>query len=397
MSTVGSDLTSSFTIKELTGDKRTLILRGRGLPYRPFELSGSQRKSVDWYPGSPIGTLQVFGAREEPTTISGAWKDKFLGGEAGTSASAELSSEGPGLSDAEAAELGVAAGESISISNQVFVTVRDLVAVVDDMRRKGQEVEVTWLNQVRRGIIDKFVAKWMTGSDVDWEWTFEWTSQGESLSEIAMKSDASDLGDLPNKVQVKVDELTEDSAELVPQAGDRFADVSVDLQEAGAKLQELTDQLTDMVVQAASTISEPGESVRRAIGIMNGLKLEAELLRDIAQDTADGIALDRTEATSFGVVLAQRMSIKTQARAATSLVHMAAREEARLLGVLNADVVRVFQARDDQDLRDVSQTFFDTPDQWRALMLFNRMSSSRLVAGQIVFVPSRPTEGRRDG
>ena len=64
MATTVNDLVSFFQVEELTGDKRVLRLSGRALPYRPFELSGTQRHSVEWYPGSPIGTLQVYGAKE---------------------------------------------------------------------------------------------------------------------------------------------------------------------------------------------------------------------------------------------------------------------------------------------------------------------------------------------
>lgn len=382
MAEMGSELVTAFTIRELTGDKRTLILKERALPYRPFDLTGTQRNSIEWYPGSPIGTMQVYGAAEQPTTITGAWKDKFLDGSPGT-APAEVSGFSTfGLDN----EFG-----GNDTFQQVLRTSRELVALVDDMRRKGQEVEVTWLNQVRRGLIDRFQTKWQTGHDVDWELGFVWISQGESLEDIAMESDASDLGDLPNRVQGFVDRLSENPSELVPQAGDRFADVSVSMQEAGAKLQELTNELTDMVTEAAGAVTAPGEAMRRAVGILDGLKLSAELLWEIATDTADAIALDASELQSFGRTLAQRVSVRERADAATELRNMAAREQSRLLNMSATSVVKIFQARDGQDLRDVSTAFFGNPDEWRSLMLYNRLSTSILSAGQVVFVPARPT------
>lgn len=382
MAEMGSELTTAFTIRELTGDKRTLVLRERALPYRPFELTGTQRNSIEWYPGSPIGTMQVYGASEQPTTISGAWKDKFLDGSPGN-APAEVSGA--------TSEIVEGYGEAIAISNDVLRTARELVALVDDMRRKGQEVEVTWLNKVRRGLIDRFTEKWQTGHDVEWELAFVWISQGESLSDIAMESDSSDLGDLPNRVQSFVDKLSDNANELVPQAGDRFADVSVSMQEAGAILQQMTDELTDMVVEAAGAVTAPGEAMRRAIGILDGLKLSAELLWEIATDTADAIALDASELKSFGQTLAQRVDVRERADAATEIRNMAAREQSRLLNMSATGTLRIFQARDGQDLRDVSTTFYGGPDEWRSLMLYNRLRTSVLAAGQVVFVPARPT------
>lgn len=390
-SSVVNDLATTFQIKELTGDQRTLVLRDRALPYRPFELSGSQRNTIEWYPGSPIGTLQVYGSKEETTVCNGQWKDKFLAGSAGT-APAEVGRADTIGVQTLIDDIGQSIqAEVIDSQARVLRTAIDLCTLVDDIRRKGQEIEVTWLNQVRRGIIERFTTRWETGHDVAWEIAFVWISQGESLSDIAFKSDASDLADLPNKMQSLMDEEFAAEAAVVPQAGDRFADINGALQEAGAELQRLTDDLTDMVVQASATITAPGEAVRRAVGILDGLKLTAELWWEIACDTADGVSLDLTELLSFGEVLAQRGELRERAGAANEMRNLAAREQAKLLSSLNADVIRVFQARDGQDLREVSLTFFGTPDEWRSLMLFNNLTTSQLSAGQVVFVPQRPS------
>jgi hypothetical protein len=374
-SSVVNALATTFQIKERTGDKRTLALRGRALPYRPFELSGTQRHSVEWYPGSPIGTLQVYGAKEEPTTISGAWKDVFLGAPADFDSAAATISSAPSVSDTEL---------------DILVTARELVNLVDDMRRKGQELEVTWLDQIRRGILERFTVRWLTGHDCEWEIAFVWISQGESLSDIRMESDVSDLGDLPNRSQNHVDALSGDSAELVPQSGIRFSDIATDLSESANKLQEMTDELTDAVAQASGAVTEPGESLRRMAGILGGLKLQAEAFVGTVENTADGILLDLGELTSFGHVLAQRGEIRERSRASMDLRNLAAREEQRLLDTIRSEIVRIFQAREDQDLRDVSLSFYDTPEEWRSLMVYNRLSSSQLAAGQVVFVPARP-------
>lgn len=395
MSTIGSDLTSSFTIRELTGDKRSLTLRERALPYRPFELRGRQRNAVDWYQGSPVGTLQVFGASEEPTTISGAWKDKYLGGVPG-SAAAELASDGPGgsmmISDGQG---GTIESEIISTNSSVIQSTRELVELVDDMRRKGQEVEVTWLNKTRRGIIDMFTERWMTGHDCEWEIVFVWISQGEDLNSISMQSDASDLGDLPNMVQSRVDETVDDVASLVPQSGDRFAEIGASLSNATNRLQEFAEELTDMVSQSASMVTAPGQAVRRTVGILDGLKFEAENMRMITERMGDAVCLDATELQSFGESLRDRARLRERGNSAGAITNLAAREQSKLLANVDGDVLRIFQARDGQDLREVSRVHYGTTDEWRSLMIYNRLTTSRLTAGQVVFVPARPTDGGR--
>ncbi len=401
MAETGSNLTTAFVIKERTGDARTLTLRERALPYRPFELSGTQRNSIDWYPGSPIGVAQVYGAKEEPTTINGQWKDKFLAyvdtrTQLVELAPASLSYSGPsGIKD----DFG---DEVISVTDRNIQTARELVKVVDDMRRKGQEVEVSWLDQTRRGIIERFTVKWTTGHDCEWELAFAWISQGESLQDIALVNPATGIADIPNKVQDKLDVInSQDTAELVPQAGSRFSDIASSLQDVGANIQDFADQLTDAVVSASGDITAHNEALKRISGILDGIKLEADLLSEIAEETADGVALDSGAISSinstlrtFGQILFTRAEIRDRSEASKQLRNLAAAEQAAIIKKINPSVVAVFQAREGQDLRFVSQTFYGTPDEWRSLMVFNNLLDSGLHAGQVIFVPASPTKGR---
>lgn len=403
MATTGSDLSTSFTIKEISGaiaTRRTLVLRERALPYRPFELSGTQRNTIDWYPGSPIGTLQVYGAKEEPTTINGQWKDKFLAANRfdlssfdNAPAVLNIGSATPTFDENN----DIVSGQSTDILDSA----RALTKLVDDMRRKGQEVEVTWLDQIRRGIIERFTVKWATGHDCEWELAFAWTSQGESLQDVTFINPATDLADIPNEVQARIDRINiQDTAELVPQAGTRFADVASVLNNVGARIQDFADQLTDAVASASSAISQPSEALQRVAGILDGIKLSANLLSEIAEEGADGVTLDSGAISSindtihsFGKILFTRAEIRDRSDASVSLRNVAASQQAILLKRINNNVVSVFQAREGQDLRYVSQAYYDTPDEWRSLMVYNNLSSSGLQAGQVIFVPASPQKG----
>lgn len=385
-----NDLVTAFKIRELTGPKRVVTLRERALPYRPFELSGEQRNSVDWYNGSPVGTVQVFGAKENQTTIAGAWKDIFLG--QGGTPMAELDDTGAQVTDDS---------DSSSSTASAITTARDLADAVDSIRRGGQEIEVTWLGHVRRGILEKFTQKWQTGHDVDWEITFTWSSQGEDLDDVAFRDDtASDLHDLPNKVHAEMSELAIDSSEVVPQAGDRAADLSVAIGEATDTIFDLGAELTDAVASVGQVLTQPNEALFRVAGILDGIKLRSDQLAIQLCDIADGVALDgggewalNAVAQTFGALLGSRADNRARARSATSLRDVAAREQYAILNRLTSSVVQVFQARDGQDLRQVSQQFYGTPDGWRGLMIYNRLSGSGLVAGQVVLVPAQPPDG----
>lgn len=392
MSEVGSTLQTAFTIRELSGQKRSLRLRERALPYRPFELSGEQRNSVEWYNGSPVGTVQVYGAKEGQTTVTGAWKDMYLISDTRGSAPAEVDQSGFEVVD------GV---EALASSSTALTTARALTKVVDSIRRAGQEVEVTWLDQVRRGVLEKFTQKWHNGHDVDWEIMFTWSSQGEDLGDVAFRDDtASDLHDLPNKVHAELVDVLTDTSEVVPQAGDRAADLASTLDVSAGDIADLSDELTDTVSTLASVQTTANDALTRVAGILDGIKLKCDALSQQFSDIADGIALDSGSesiinevASTFGQVLAVRADNRDRAAACTRLRDLAAREQHALLTRVTSTIIRAFQARDNQDLREVAQLYYGSPDAWRGLMVYNRLTSSELVAGQVVFVPAQPPDG----
>src|SRR5262245_12238919 len=139
-----------FTVQELSGDGRTLELTSRALPYRPFTLEGEHRVEVTWYPGNPVGTAQVLGAKETTTSINGWWKDRFLG------------------------DVDVSAPALASVDGTPITSARQLAETVDDIRRKGQLLEVVWNHLARRGFITSFRQTWHTIKDLEWEIEFTW-------------------------------------------------------------------------------------------------------------------------------------------------------------------------------------------------------------------------------
>lgn len=384
MATV-DDLATAFVIRELTGSEREVRLTGRALPYRPFELSGKQRSDIAWYPGSPIATLQVLGASEEPTTIRGVWKDKFLGGDIPVGQQASLST---------ATQEFLEGVEVIVVSDERIRTAREICRIIDDIRRQGQEVEVTWLDQVRRGILDRFTQRWLTGHDVEWEIQFSWISQGESFAEIESQDAALDLWDVPSMIQDGVDEVGLDplgTPDWLSRTGDRFANVASEINQLAVRLQEGADDLASATSQSIALVTAPFEAARRVAGALDSVKLTAGQVYDTLQSAGDSIVFNA--AYDFGVALALRLSVRVQSRAAAGVRDTAAAQQRRVLDRMGNELVAVFQATEGQDLREISFEAYGTPDEWRALMIYNRFTSSLLVAGQVVFVPAQPPQG----
>ena len=176
---------TAFVITELTGEKRTITMKGRGLPKRPFTLSGSMRTDLSWYAGSPEGTLQIMGASLDPTTISGKWSDKFLSifseeedvqAAFGTDHIAGQPVRFENDRQDTAAPVTISGGGVGEGAPAGFDSVGELANKIDEIRRQGQILEVKWGRQLRRGILQKFTQNWHTTQDLEWEMVFQWMS-----------------------------------------------------------------------------------------------------------------------------------------------------------------------------------------------------------------------------
>lgn len=355
-----------FIIRELTGDARTLRLAGRSLPARPYSLAGEQRESTAWYPGAPVATMQVLGAMEDDTQIGGWWKDRFLGSRT---------------------------EEAASLNGTPVITAVDLVAVVDDIRRKGQMVQVVWMHTARTGLLKRVSQKWHNAHDVEFELTFKWIARDED--DVATQLGQSEV-DLSDKVRVSTGDVNAFQAALDAPLGTNplalqgsFGSALNLLQGAVLDAQAAVQGALDgvlmpfsatrrlvaafgfMVSTAGDTIEQAYSRVDRATHVFEGLKELADIL--------------------VGEVLTATVENRRITRAARAARHNAARAQAQALRQVDPALNSVIVARDGDDLRRVSTDFYGTPDEWQGLARFNHLSSSRLSAGQVVLIPRDPS------
>lgn len=368
-----------FEIVELTGAKRTLRLAGRALPYKPYMLTGTQRVELTWYPGNPEATAQVLGAKEEPSSVRGFWKDRFIS-ELSTNASAEELRSPPATLD-----------------DEPLSTVTQLVETVDQLRRAGQLMEVSWLRTVRRGFLTKFTQTWITVHDCEWEMEFTWVSQ--DLGEFGLVEAEVDLstvvstgqGDSQALTDALDDALTESLASRT--LGGVIDEVTSGIDKFQTSVRDLEDTLTGML---DATLA-PLDAAARVLTINQFLAQEAnDLIDTLYSRTFESMAaisdlgngtVDYSQVTvgqSTGVA-ALRARMVVNARTARG---NAARNAALVARRVSPDLARSFLAPQDMDLRDVSREFFGTSDEWQRIARFNGLSSSRLVAGQQILVPS---------
>ena len=375
MSTTVVNTAGPFTIQELTGARRTLRLVGRALPYRPFNLKTKQRVELTWYPGNPEATATILGAAEEPTTINGKWKDKFI------------------AQEIEAASIATGAVQTvltypITINDEPVLDVRQAVAELDSMIRSGQLLQVSWDEQTRNGHLTVFDKNWDNYHDLEWSMTFEWISRGEPTVPVVFTTSVS-LSDTSGRI-------SQASADLTTAVDSINQPATQALQEA---LTDVTDNVSSLSTEAKNAVSSPFKqgttpfnASRRVVSTCTQTINQTELAIATMEGHVNGyydsvVPLAtmgfqrRLDWAAYGrrVITASRKARKT-----------AIEQRAALAKQMESTLLAVYTAREGDDLRTVSEQFYGSPFDWRKLLLFNELTSPQLSAGQIVLVPRAP-------
>lgn len=417
------DVGTPLVIRELDGEKRTLTLSGRALPYRPLELDTSQRLKINWLPGFAEATSTVLGPQEEPTTMRGYWKERFIGRDPSAAAPGPLAQAAGFLQSVSGALSGgfgsVGAGESapISVDGSSVDTVQDAARLVDDIVRQGQLLEVTWGDQVRRGHIERFRKQWHNTRDLEWEIVFQWTSRGEPITGSSVPTAATALS-ARDLVQGALDDITAILLE-VPAISEELNDLVTSQLQA---INTLVEQVSGAVLALSDIASLPASTAQRTAGLMRSIAFEAQSTIALIQGKPPpGYEADAPPATRVGstvTFLSARASgqqtgaggiealsqgqrvdmiaLIARLNAAFRTMQRAAAEKWRqLLAQQQSDVIGTYVAREGDDLRDVAFAFYGDFRDWRQILLFNGLSSAQLTAGQVVRVP-RQTSGQED-
>lgn len=362
---------SAFTIKELSGQERTVVLVDRALPYRPFELTTKQRVELTWYPGNPEATATVLGAAEDPTSINGYWKDKYLSQEVKTT---EAGTAGPITNVLT----------PISVDGERVDTVRDAVTLFDSIVREGQLLEVTWDNQTRNGHLEEFRKRFHNTHDMEWDMHFVWTSRGEPTSPAVVTQEDS-VGDTSNTLDQQNVKLQNDSVFSFAISPTRQVEVIAALSAINTVVAAAKGADTSLNQQASS----PKDAERRLLAVCNAVKGDAETLIDTLSETP-WFALDSTLPIAE-LTFAERIVADTYVRTliddCNAMRRTAVEYQAAALAEVSANLLGIYTAREGDDLRDVSEQFYGTPLEWRSLMLFNNLTTPELTKGALIMVP----------
>jgi hypothetical protein len=336
----------------------------------------------------------MLGPEESAISLKGFWKDRFLVGNSGA----------------------LYASEAVD-------TVRNLTTIVDGMRRRGQLYKLTWDNLVRVGHITSFTQTWHNAHDCEWELEFTPLSQGDEETPVV-------LNNLPNvadyyqetanaaltsrsSLRINVGPTTEDALSLAQLAalenptanrlrisvGDTSVFVSLTAAAAGA-ISELDDALLGLQNNAYSaaasvydlTLAGPDAGRRMAaLAAQNIAQARGtySTLTDIAWPAVFNVAPSDPSDISIGSQVAMRAYQRRVRNSTRDLAYQQGTQAAAILATINPELTAAFVAPKDMDLRDVSTQFYGAPDDWRMLLVFNKLDSSRLTAGTLIWVPQR--------
>lgn len=343
---------SSFQITELTGSRRSVILRDRALPYRPVAWPGEQRYKKTNYSGNTVATVQVLGPNEIDTEIHGTWKTKFIGSMVTLWGFDDLAEEG----DAITAE----------IMDQVF----------ERLRIGGNLIRVTWEGKVRRGILARFEASYMRKEDLEWRATFVWTQIGDAPAPRAAETN-SPQSDLETSQANLDDIMAQMPIILLPPVTGPILAAHILMQEASLDLASSMSAIygvPNVTVEQFRGIAGKTETVNAQGLIILGLISNGSLDSMIATDNVG--ALLKSQTWRF------ETAKRTKALMADSI---RARESIR--GRVISDILGTDTVRTGQTIRDVAITWYGSADSWTVIADANGFTSSIVPAGTILVIP----------
>ena len=391
---IGPSGATSFTIAQLSGKKRVLSLAGRALPYRPISFSGTQRAEFTWYTGNPVATMQVLGSEEDETTISGEWKDKFLGTAID---SAFFTTDGQPVIPTAIATVADSSGASTNLT-----TAWDVTQVANIMRREGQLVAVTWFNVIRHGLIRKFVFSPENIHDIKWEMTFQWISQGDIYYPAAPVTGPA-FGDFVQNiaaVAVAIQGIADVVSANASVSRSFVTNLTATINQVNNDITDLSSTLSSIAASTIDPANAAQKGAAQATQAINDLVLLSQGISAVPSTVSSAVyaalptganGIPGSPTQNYGQVLSVELSNRNFLKASQQGQAQAAQQRAQLLKQIDVNIIAVFIAQSNTDLRDVSTQYYGTPDDWIQIKTFNQFTSSKLTAGQTVFVPKLNT------
>lgn len=364
---------SAFRITVLEGPLSTTIIQpglaqgqinlvGRSLPYQPISYEVMQREKTTYNPGNPVATQQVFGAIDSPTTITGKWKDTFLGN-------------------------GVA---------------RQFVDIFEALCRSGSLIQVAWGDgniddgsddrpagqigsrspYVRRGILKRF--KWTPDrpQDIAWEAEFRWRGRDENaapptfnLGQINPGQAISQATDIFGNTNDAVLGFTESPLAQYLQFPQQIASQI----NAGLDSVEIAiDGLRGFVGALVTTAQIPIEAANRITGLLSLVISQYDLIKFSVLDLKAEALIVTDQGLQELLFVSDRLDLLQGIDVA---VDNAISQQNSIDGMVLPNIQAEVRPPAGTDLRVLAQQYYGDPDLWWQIAQANNLSSSRVPDG----------------
>ncbi|MGB1275458.1 MAG: hypothetical protein ACPG77_06880 [Nannocystaceae bacterium] len=371
-----------FIIREITGLRRTIVLKARSLPYRPVTWSIEQAMEVTWYPGNPVASVQVLGPRHLPLPITGMWKDNFL---LDPESSAELynfPSLLPAAISGEFSRGGNSFMSSGTVPSQKAVRARALRDAFYLICKSGSKLQLEWGSLVRYGHLKELTFEIDREEDLLYEMSFAVTGDAPSEPKRSLlpKLQASSLLD---KLLALLDGILDTLLKALFAATAFKRRVIGKITRISSAISGILSALGDL----AGFVFAPLEVLGAIRAGLISIKLAGLDLLDTLR-IGPSAALEASIAgNSFDMATASLTESELRSRT-VELISEAVEAERQLEETAAPNIIGTYVSPGGStSLRDISTRFFDTPSNWPKIAAFNGLSGSIVPRGTVVQVP----------
>lgn len=367
---------TSLEIQQLEGARPlTVLLRGRAMPYQGVGWEAEQHLKQTWYPGNPVATMQVLGPREQPTTMGGMWKDRFIRGAM------------------------VRNGDALAVT-----TALQAVELFNELWRSGKRVRVQWAQFVRSGVIARFTATPDRAQDIAWEVEFAWDSRDDEQAPRAATEESAPAGSDLMKLLNDIEDICVAAPAMAAAFNARIISTIREVSDRVSKIIDVLKVIETVVNLPAAVL---GALVTNAEALGRQLQdLQRRILgeRSSAQDSqtsqrakggyTDPGRLGRKGAALVSSSVTQELEFEAWRRtlglALGALGGKMFRVTADVLNRQRPATTRVVTVKQGETLYTLATRHYGSPDFANFLAQQNRLTGAAVPPGFRLRVPDRP-------
>ena len=387
---------SEIVIVELTGRKRSVVLRGGGLPFQGAQYGGAQRLVTTFYPGNVEATQSVLGPIETPSSWQGMWRTTML---SRTPAKVDINGDG----------------------NIVDVSRADVLRdCLEQIFREGQLLRVTWHNKIGdrpESVITRHgrAADWKfphdRADDIGWDITFDWVSRGVAQQKVARLRGESSQPDL-EALGLVTEQLARDFTDMhyaydvkAPKAAQFTLDSLMNLVNAPLDVVKGFAQTCTLISNRIGKIGDLINAVRNLPTQLLGQLLSiANTAVSTANNFVDKMSQKSPEAmvtsnrasqlamavSYYGDAMTQADLMRSKGLALRALVENAAEAQSTILAVYIAKGIIEQGGKNGELLSAISMRFYNSADLTASIAKANRLPLNQqfILRGTVLIIPT---------